>query len=386
MNILFLTRWYPPYGGIFIERHAKAVSLFNELSVLAILPGETSSGLKPVIDDKADQAGYNVIRYFYKPSGCRIGKVAGMINLIRFTIRAFTGIRYVSKHYGSFDLIHVHILTRAGFSAFVVNLLTGIPYIISEHWTRYIQENWGYTGTFRRALTQMIVHRASAVITVSEFLKTAMEDCGLLNKKFIIIPNTVDTALFNIAGKQTGKQIKKILHVSNFHERAKNIHGILRVIMTLNQQRQDFEITFIGGREPALSEARNYASVLGLNSPRVLFNGRIPPQELANVYRESSFLLMFSNFESFSIVIPEALSCGTPVLATNTGGIPEYFSPTSGRLVSPGDESALLDNLNFMLDHYASFDPKDLGSFVESRFGLLKVGSQFDEVYKSILI
>jgi len=359
--------------------------LFNELAVLAILPGETSSGLNPVIDDNADHPGFTVIRYFYRPSRCRIGMVAGMINLIRFVIRAFAGFRYISRHYGSFDLIHVHILTRAAVPAFLLNLLTGIPYIISEHWTRYIPENWGFTGIVRRSLTRLIVHRASAVITVSDFLKTAMQDCGLRNKKFIIIPNTVDTTLFTIAGKHEGKQAKRILHVSNFHERAKNIHGILRVIKILHEQRKDFEIIFIGGHEPALGEARKYASGLGLESPGVIFKGPIPADELAEAYRESSFLLMFSNFESFSIVIPEALSCGTPVLATSAGGIPEYFSTNSGRLITPGDELALLDNLNFMLDHYESFDPEYLGGFIESRFGLKKVGGQFDELYRSVL-
>lgn len=385
MKILFLTRWYPPSGGIFIERHAQAVALYNELAVLAILPGENNSGLKPVIDDQANHPGFSVIRYFYRPSRCRIAIVASLINLIKFVIRSLAGYRYISRNYGSFDIIHVHILTRAAVPAFLIRLLTGTPYIISEHWTRYIKENWGFTSIIRRTLTRLIVRRASAVTTVSEFLKTAMQDCGLRNKKFMIIPNSVDTTLFTLAGNRAGTQKKRILHVSNFHERAKNIYGILRVIKILSEQRKDFEILFIGGEEPALGEARKYASGLGLEIPGVVFKGPIPADELADAYRESSFLLMFSNFESFSIVIPEALSCGIPVLATSVGGIPEYFSPNAGRLISPGNEVALLDNLNFMLDHYESFDPEYLGGFIESRFGLKRVGGQFDELYRSVL-
>jgi glycosyltransferase involved in cell wall biosynthesis len=383
MKILFLTRWYPPYGGIFIERHAEAVSLYNELAVLAILPGETSSGLKPVIDDNADHPGFTVIRYFYKPSHCKIRPIAGLINLLKFFVRSFAGYRYISRHCGPFDLIHVHILTRAAITAFLLNLLTGIPYIISEHWTRYIPENGGFTGIGRKALTRLIVKRASAVTTVSTFLKNAMEDCALRNKNFIIIPNTVDTTLFTIKGERAVTGKKRILHVSNFNERAKNIHGILRVIKILYEQRKDFEILFTGGREPALGEVRKYASGLGLESPVVLFKGPVPADELADAYRESSFLLMFSNFESFCIVIPEALACGTPVLATAVGGLPEYFSTNAGRLVSPGNEQELLDNLNFMLDHYPEFDPAELRSFIEGRFGLIAVGRQFEELYET---
>ena len=179
--------------------------------------------------------------------------------------------------------------------------------------------------------------------------------------------------------------MKRILHVSNFNERAKNIHGILSVIKVLHEQRKDFEVLLIGGREPALGEARKYASVLGLDSPVVIFKGRIPPAGLADAYRNASFLLMFSNFESFSIVIPEALACGTPVLATSAGGIPEYFSTESGRLIPPGDESALQENLHFMLDHYDSFDPEYMAASVDSRFGLQTTGRMFDELYKSVV-
>ena len=183
--------------------------MYNELVVLAILPGEKSSGLKPFIDDDTDHPGFSVIRYFYRPSRCRIAIVAGLINLIKFVIRSLAGYRYISRNYGSFDIIHVHILTRAAVPAFLLNLLTGTPYIISEHWTRYIPENWGFTGIIRRTLTRLIVRRASAVTTVSDFLKTAMQDCGLRNEKFMIIPNSVDTTLFTFAGNRPGTQKKK---------------------------------------------------------------------------------------------------------------------------------------------------------------------------------
>ncbi|MFZ4522706.1 MAG: glycosyltransferase family 4 protein [Bacteroidales bacterium] len=385
MKILFLTRWYLPFSGIFVERHAKAVALYNDLVVLAVLPGEHSSSLKPVIEEQPGQSGFTVVRYFYRPSRCRIAMIAGLINLLKFFVCSVSGYRFVAKQYGSFDLIHVHILTRTAVPAFLVKLLTGKPYIISEHWTRYIPENWGFTNIFRRILTRLFVRHAAAVTTVSDFLRTAILDCGLRNEKFVIIPNAIDTVRFSPAGNRPAILKKKILHVSTLHERAKNIHGILRVISILAEQRSDFEVLFIGGEEPALGKARMYASELGLEIPNVIFKGPVQPGELAEIYRESSFLLMFSNFESFSVVIPEALSSGIPVLATSVGGIPEYFNNKAGRLTSPGNEPELLNNLNFMLDHFQSFDPEYLSSFIEQRFGLQRVGKQFDDLYRSVL-
>ena len=385
MKVLFLTRWYLPYAGIFIERHAQAVSLYHDLAVLAILPSDKRSGMKPVVEPASGQNAFPVIRYFYRSSGCRVAAIAGLINNLRFLTRAFAGYSYATRHYGTPHLIHVHVLTRAALPAFLLKIFTGRPYVISEHWTRYIPENWGYRGVLRRFLTRLVVRRAAAVTTVSEFLKQAMQDCGLRHEKFIVIPNTIDTFLFTFSGKPECRKKKRILHVSNFHERAKNIRGILRVIAKLAGQRDDFDIAFIGGEEPALRDARKYASTLGLDSPLVTFSGPIAAEALAEIYRESDFLLMFSNFESFSIVIPEALACGTPVLATEVGGIPEYFSNGAGRLVAPGDEAALLETLGYMLDHYQSFDPGYLCSIVENRFGYRQVGRQFDELYRSVM-
>ena len=385
MKILFLTRWYLPFSGIFIGRHAQAVARYNELVVLAVLPGEKNSGPETVTEGNVQEPGFTVIRYFYKPSSCPIAMAARLFNLLKFISRSFAGYRYAAKQFGSFDIIHVHILTRAAISGFIISLFTRTPYIISEHWTRYIPENWGFTGLLRRMLTRMIVRNAAAVTTVSGFLKSAMEDCGLRNEKFVVIPNAVDTTLFIPAVNSAFMPKKRILHVSNFHERAKNLHGMLRAIKILRSQRQDFEVLFVGGDEPALSHVRKYASDLGLASPDVVFTGPIPAEKLAGVYRGSAFLLMFSNFESFSIVIPEAMACGLPVLATAAGGIPEYFSSKAGRLIPPGDEATLLENMNFMLDNYRLFDPEYSERFVENTFGLNTVGRQFDELYKSVL-
>jgi glycosyltransferase involved in cell wall biosynthesis len=384
MKILFLTRWFPPYGGMFMVRHARAVALYHKLTVLAVIPGDPPPGGGPLVGPLPGDPACKVIRFFYPPSKCRIAFLAGMINLLRFFSRTVAGYRYAVKHQGPFDILHAHILTRTAILPFLLNLLTGKPYIISEHWTRYIRGNWGFTGIVRRAVTRLVVRRAAAVTTVSGFLKSAMEDCGLRNRRFTVIPNALDTEIFTIGGKRTALARKKILHVSNLHERAKNIHGMLRVIRKLQEQRQDFEVLFAGGDEPDLTEAGTYAECLGLVSPVVTFRGRVTPEELSSIYRESSFLLMFSNFETFSVVIPEALSCGIPVLATAVGGIPEYFSDRAGRLTPPGDEALLLENLNYMLDHCTSYEPEILRGTVEMKFSLKIVGKLFDDLYRSV--
>ncbi len=384
MKILFLTRWYPPYAGIFIERHAQAVALHQEVTILAVLPGNAPTGAQPVLDHLPGHPESMVIRYFYRPSKCRVTFVASLFNLLRFFRLSLIGYRYAVKHQGPFDILHVHILSRTALLPYLLNRWNGTPFIISEHWTRYFPENWGFSGIVRRTVTRLMVRRAAAVTTISLSLRNAMQDCGLNNKRFIIIPNAIDTDLFTPAKRPPVSGLKRILHVSNLHEAAKNIHGILRVISLLKEQRQDFEMVFVGGNEPYWTEVRKYASSLGLAIPEVIFKGIVMPPDISVIYQESAFLLMFSNFESFSVVIPEALSCGIPVLTTPVGGIPEYFTEQSGRFSPTGDEAQLLENLNFMLDHSASFDPKMLRDLVEKRFGFETIGKQFSDLYQTV--
>ena len=383
-KILFLPRWYPnrydALPGLFIRKMAESVSLHYEVTVFYVQKDEQAKDKIELVSSVEN--GVLVIRVYYRGKDCRIPLLSSLMNAMRFFNAELSGLR--SLDLNSFSLVHVHVLTRQGLVALLLRVFRGKPYIITEHWTRYIPENRGFTGIIRKTITRMILRRAAAATTVSSYLKSAMQDCGLDHKKFLIIPNVVDTGLFTIPGNDGNRNLKRIIHVSNFHERAKNIFGILRVISILRKKRQDFEVLFVGGKEPFLENAKEYASGLGLESPVVVFKGRLTAGEIAAAYGESSFLLMFSNFESFSVVIPEALACGIPVVATSAGGIPEYFDNEAGRLVSPGDEPGLLDSLSFMLDHCHTFDPNGLRSLVESRFGHDSVGRQFDDLYSSV--
>jgi len=294
------------------------------------------------------------------------------------------GYRYAVRLHGPFDLLHANILTRSAVLPWLVNIFTGKPYIITEHWTRYLRENWGFSGISRRFFTRRIVRRAVAVTTVSEFLANAMKECGLSNPRYVVIPNAIDRCLFSVADTPVKEGPKKILHVSTLHEPSKNIHGMLRAIRRLYEERQDFELAIAGGNEPWLARAEKYAASLGLSAPAVTFLGRVMPADLASIYRKSSFLLMFSNFESFSVVIPEALACGIPVLATSAGAIPEYFIADEGILVTPRNESRLLEGLHYMLDHCSSYDPQRLEELVSKKFSFETVGKEFDELYRSV--
>lgn len=93
---------------------------------------------------------------------------------------------------------------------------------------------------------------------------------------------------------------------------------------------------------------------LGLGA-RVEYCGRLTPEAVARQYREAACVVVPSRSpETFGLVGLEALSAGTPVVATDVGGVREWLVPgRTGLLAPPGDPGALAAALAWMLDHPA---------------------------------
>jgi glycosyltransferase involved in cell wall biosynthesis len=133
-----------------------------------------------------------------------------------------------------------------------------------------------------------------------------------------------------------------------------------------------------------LEKMKSLAAELGLESTRVMFTGLLENQELVDAYQSAEFMVMFSNFENMPVVISESLSCGLPVVATAVGGIPEYINPGNGRLVAAGDEAALLDAINFMLDHNSDFDRNQIRQKAVEIFSKQAVADKLKEFYNYV--
>jgi glycosyltransferase involved in cell wall biosynthesis len=77
-----------------------------------------------------------------------------------------------------------------------------------------------------------------------------------------------------------------------------------------------------------------------LKSENILYVGKIDNKELSVYYNASDIVVVPSQYEEgFGRVTLEALSCGTPVIASNRGGIPEAMDETVGVLVEPTVEN-----------------------------------------------
>ncbi|NPD44339.1 MULTISPECIES: glycosyltransferase [unclassified Lentimicrobium] len=376
-HILFLPQWYPnrydKMWGLFVKKHAQAANRKNTISVL-YLKAIDNILTKTEIEEYLDDGIHSLYIYYPKPKN----KIS---YLFRFLIEYKKGLSLIQKR-KPIDLIHVHILTRAGLLALYSHKTQNIPFVITEHWSRYLTTVNTYKGALRKMLTKYVVKNASAVLPVTQNLQEALLSHGLNNNHYRIIPNVVDDIFFQYDFILQKEKTKSVIHVSTFENKSKNITGIIKMVKALAQKRDDFKMILIG-------DGIDYFMLKELSKEYKLesfieFRGLLEKQELVDEYMKASFMLVNSNYENMPVVINEAMACGLPVLSTNVGGISEHLDSTKGILIEPKQPEQLLEQFQWMLDHLDSFEPSSIRQYAKEHFSFDAVGKQLDEVYHSI--
>ncbi|MCK5774998.1 MAG: glycosyltransferase [Bacteroidales bacterium] len=374
-HILFLPRWYPNkhdnMWGLFVKKHAQAALLKNNISILYLEAMDHMDDDTEIIEEKSDGL-YTLYIHYKKPKN-------SLLYLIKFIQLFIWGFREINKK-NKINLIHVHILSRTGVLALLAKYVFNTPYIITEHWSRYLPSVNTFKGSIRIPLTKFIVKKASAVLPVTENLKSAMISHGLRNNHYKVVPNVVDDVFYATEIKTNTDFVKRIIHVSTFEDKSKNISGILKGIKKLSEIRNDFKMILIGDGMD-FKNLKNLAEEFEIDHQQIEFTGLLEKEHLIKEYSAADFMLINSHYENMPVVINEAFACGLPVLSTDVGGISEHLNENRGRLMPPNNEKEFISNFTWMLDHCREFNPIAIREYAQDHFSYAGVGDVLDEVY-----
>ena len=110
---------------------------------------------------------------------------------------------------------------------------------------------------------------------------------------------------------------------------------------------------------------RQLATELGIN---VRFVGWLDRDGIREFYRRSHAIVSSSQHETFGLSLVEAMSCGTPAVATQSGGADNLVTQETGLLVPVDDVAALAEALVRMRETHASYDRDILHDYCVQRF------------------
>jgi len=377
MNILHLLSWFPtpddPTLGNFCVRMIDALPEECHSVILSVCDGKDMTKSFEVKEIKG--ARHTHVQIYICPPKVNAIRKLKMLHMYQY------GLKYIKKHFFEPDLVHLHVAYPLGQVALLWKKLLGYKYVMTEHWTIYQPQNKDVlVGRLKKKIVK-IANNAELIMPVSLDLQRCMEGHGVHNR-FQVIYNLVNTDIFRLGEAKTGNK-KHILHISTLRDEAKNFSGILHVVEKLKQQRDDFELHVIHDYEAP--EFKAFVAEHNLTDC-VIFHGKKTSAEVAEAYQKADFFVLFSNFENLPCVIVEAFASGVPVLSTSVGGIAEIVSPERGILIPQGDEKALLQGMNQMLDHCRDYDREAIRDYAIKTFAAQNIGRQIFEVYKEVVI
>ena len=264
---------------------------------------------------------------------------------------ARSSIRAISKTGFDLDVIHSHFIGLDGLIGIAVKERFRKPLVV----TAYGGDAYSlpFRDSYRKGLAVSVVKEADGLIAVSRPIARILVDLGADQEKVRVIPTGYDGSVFkpiakSIARSQLGLPPSKkiLLTVANLVPQ-KGHSYLLESFGEITRSRTDLLLVLVGGGELA-RHLRQRASELGLE---VLFAGSRPHEEIAKWMNACDVFVLPSVSEGSPTVLPEAMACGRPIVATNVGGIPDLVAEGEvGYLVPPRDVNALSDALVRALD------------------------------------
>ncbi len=209
--------------------------------------------------------------------------------------------------------------------------------------------------------TQRALRRADGVIAVSEQTRQKAVELGAREDRTWTVPCGCDLDVFHPIDQRVAREqlsipldTELIVFVGWISE-TKGVPELLDAVGRLAQRRKRLSVALIG--EGALSKQIAAQAQDGPLHGRVWMPGAFPSREIALWMSAADVFCLPSHAEGCPNVVIEALSCGTPVVASDVGGIPQLVDAGSGLLVPPKDalllERALEDCLKTSWDRAA---------------------------------
>lgn len=379
LHILFIPRWYPsksdPMRGLFIRKHAlAAVAAGFRVTVVYAVP-DLSVGTHLLFSTEVQSEDrLTEVTVCYRAA-------EGIQGTTRQLIAWNLAIKTAIQHQGKPNLIHAHVLTRTALIAWWCGFKWKVPFVITEHWSRYYPENMQYHGLLRRYMTGWVIRRAKAMTVVSQRLANAMHAQGL-RFQVQLMPNVVDTSVFTPALKKDS--LLRVVSISCFEEKSKNLHMLVDAMVHISSHRSDIELVMIGDGSD-YQVIRAYVAGQKMRYKTVRFTGLLQDQDLAEELQQASCLAITSNYETFGIVAYEAFACGIPVVATDVADLSGFIDRESGIVVKAGDAVALAVALEDVLDHPDRFDRIKMHDRVEAQFSSRAVAARLKEIYNGAI-
>lgn len=382
-HILIIPSWYP--------KHPKDIggSFFREQAIALSKKGFKVGVIYPQIRSAKDIQGI-----FTKPYGSEIQNDLGLITYrwhspnffpkltklqqfiwISLGMKLFK--RYIKEN-GLPDLIHVHSLLNGGLLAYEIYKKYNIPYIVTEHSTAYA----------RNLINQSSIKKLSPIISNSCCcLAVSREFTLLLNTifnvtKWTYLPNVVNNKFLQAQLKKQKDTAFTYINVCLL-DKKKRLDLLLQAFYEVQKKIPSVHLK-IGGDGPERQHLESLAEQLNIKD-KISFLGMLSRDAVLNEMQQADAFVLSSEFETFGVVLIEALALGKPVIATKCGGPESIITPEVGYLVENGSLDGLTDAMLKLYDNRENFNSQKIRDYCQQNFSEEAVTEKLSHIYQQVL-
>lgn len=327
--------YHPDYGGVEVHTKNLIKQLSNEKDIELIqLTFDTK---KKILQNENNQ----IISLKRIPLGTILFPLQLFIDQYR--------LRKMIEHINP-DLVHIQS-TIPTFSLLGIKIAKINPTILTLH--GYLTEEYKYQSTLNKIfyrifcvpLEKKALSKISTIIVVCPQIKEIIQK--VFNSTIYVIPNGIDHE--RIQNIQPHKDIKKpsILFIG-FLTKRKGVQDLIKAMISIRNEIPDAQLIIIGDG-PYLPKLKMITKNSKLED-FVHFKGFVSEDEKFQYLKATDIFVLPTYWESFPVVLPEALACGKPIVTTNISGNPFAVSDgENGYLLKPGDVEGLAQKIILLL-------------------------------------
>jgi glycosyltransferase involved in cell wall biosynthesis len=280
------------------------------------------------------------------------------------------------RSFEGYDIVHVHHFGRGAVAASLDR--SPAKLVFTQHQSE--QFSW-----LRRAGVWHTMRSADAVVALAAVLAEREREAYPVPPRHVVIPNGIKAEHLPFTPRhrpELGEPWLILFAGQLVH--LKRVDVLIRAVASLrNRFPLRLKLAYHNAEDEV--QLRNLAEELGVGN-LVEFLGALSQPELALLQRASHVLVLPSDSEALPGVVSEAMMCGTPVVATDVGGVREQLGGF-GLLVPPGDEVSLTTALAKLLDDYEAHASRgrEMASAARTRFSTEAVAQAHERLYLELL-
>lgn len=373
MDVLFVTRGCPDkrnnMNGIFEWDQAKAVHENGwHVTYFAIdlrsMRRKRKLGVNHYIRDGIDVYEYNF----------PLGRVPQSL-LYHVGLHGMRRLYSIAYNTSKPDVLHAHF-TLYGAIAGEFAREIGLPIVVTEHSSSMIQDNLSSKAL---RLGRIAYSAPALVISVGKGLADSIfKNFGV---KSTVISNIVDLKAFQSCYRSKN-DFYTFITAGNLVDR-KNHAMLVDAFSIVHSRIQNTKLIIIGSG-PLEKRIKRQIREMEL-SCCVEMTGRLSRNDIASKFAKSDCFVLASKYETFGVVLIEAMASGLPIVSTRCGGPDGFVSKDVGILVENNNVEALAEGMVASIENRQKYNPKEIRKYAMANFAGSVIARKIIDCYKKAM-